>query len=303
MKPNKQILKEVRQLFEKLPADLEKKIGNVLFGENPDIAKLQKAPLKPVELDTPWEDKMHQMIHHWLISSDSETAKYFAKNKELLQTLSKEFPAALRPPIGKMAYRGTSIKTDSLRLAFMKKQYTIVKVGGREVFRFKNLKYSPKRNSQSWTIDPKVAFNFEGNANNEDSVRVVYATKINNDFIFSPELLKIILRRSRSEAETIRVGSEGTFEAYVDSEVFLNTWGFEPKDNFVHKLAKAAPFFKPMVDKYNKLAAKEKISPVYSVKDIIEVYDNPDNITPMGFNLNSEYAKALEQFIKSVKNK
>ncbi len=302
MKSNKQILKEVRQLFEKLPADLEKKVGNVLFGENPDIAKLQNAPSKPAELDTSWEDNLYSKLKDWVSSSDSITANYFAKNKELLQTLAKEFPAALRPPIGKMAYRGTSIKTDSLRFAFMKKQYTIVKVGGREVFRFKNLKYSPIRNSQSWTIDPKVAFKFEGNANNEDSVRVVYATKINNDFIFSPELLKIIFGGASSEEEAIRVGNEGTFEAYVDSEVFLNTWRFEPKDNFVHKLAKAASSFKPMVDKYNKLAAKEKISPVHSVEDIIEVYE-ADGVFPTGFSLNKEYTKALEQFIKSVKKK
>ena len=305
MKSNQQILKEVKALYEALPPAIQKKVGNVLFGDDPDLTKLQKAPEEPVEPDTPWEGKMYVVISNWLSSSDSSTAKYFAKNKELLQTLAKEFPKVLQPPIGKMVYRGTSIKTDSLRFAFMKKQYTIVKVGGREVFRFKNLKYSPIRNSQSWTIDPKVAFKFEGNANNEDSVRVVYATKINKDFIFTPELLRIIFDGPTSEEETIRVGGEGTFEAYVDSQVFLNTWKFEPKDNFVHKLTKAAPFFKPMVDKYNKLAAKEKISPVYSVEDIIEAYNNSDSLTdtPMGFSLNREYSKALEQFIKLVKNK
>ena len=301
MKSVSQILKEVRALHEKLPAALQKKVGDVLFGELPPAVLLQKAPLNPIEINQPWEDDLYWQINQWVGSSETKTANYFAKNKELLKTLAKEFPTLLQPPIGKMAYRGTSIKTDSLRLAFMKKQYTIVKVGGRQVFRFKNLKYSPTRNSQSWTIDPKKAFKFEGNANNEDSVRVVYATKINNDFIFSPQLMNIIFKHE--ESEVIRVGSEGTFEAYVDSEVFLNTWKFEPKDNFVHKLTKAAPFFKPMVDKYNKLAAKEKISPVHSVKDIIEVYDNSDNVAPMGFNLNREYAKALEQFIKSVKSK
>ena len=144
MKPITQILKEIKALNEKLSADLEKKVGNVLFGENPAIAKLQKAPAKPAELDTSWEDNLYFKLKTWVSSSDSITAKYFATNKELLQTLAKEFPAVLRPPIGKMAYRGTSIKTNSLRFAFMKKQYTIVKVGGREVFRFKNLTMSNK---------------------------------------------------------------------------------------------------------------------------------------------------------------
>jgi hypothetical protein len=315
MKSITQILKEIKALNEKLSADLQKKVGNVLFGDEDDIAKLQGKKIPKgsdsVEKNTAWEEDLYTRILNWTGSSDDKLAKYFKKNKTLLSTLAKEFPTVLQPPIGQIAYRGTSIKTDSLKAEFFKKQYKIIKVGGREVFRFKNLKYSPIRNSQSWTIDPKVAFKFEGNANNEDSVHVVYATKINNDFIFTPELLRIIFGGPTSEEETIRVGSEGTFEAYVDSAVFLNTWKFEPKDNFVHKLTKARPFFKPMVDNYNKLAAKdnkrfdeEMFSPVYSVEDVIEAYEADNAVSyPTGFSLNKEYAKALQQFIKSVKTK
>ena len=306
MKPITQILKEIKALNEKLPNDLEKKVGNVLFGENPAITKLQKAPAEPEELDTSWEDNLYFKLKTWVSSSDSETAKYFAKTKVLLQTLAKEFPAVLRPPIGKMAYRGTSIKINSLKNAFIKKQYTIVKVGGKEVFRFKNLEYNPNRKSQSWTVDPKIAFKFEGRANNEDSIHVVYATKVNNDFIFSSELLNIIFDTSENEKEVVRVGGKGTFEAFVDSKVFLNTWKLEPKDNFVHKLENAAPFFEPLVDKYNKLAAKdnkrfgeEMIPPVRSVDDIIKVADSG----PEAFKFKMEYSLAVKQFIKSVKNK
>ena len=224
----------------------------------------------------------------------------------MLQTLAKEFPSVLQPPIGKIAYRGTSIKINSLKNAFIKKQYTIVKVGGKEVFRFKNLEYNPNRKSQSWTVDPKIAFKFEGRANNEDSIHVVYATKVNNDFIFSSELLNIIFDASENEKEVVRVGGKGTFEAFVDSKVFLNTWKLEPKDNFVHKLENAAPFFEPLVDKYNKLAAKdnkrfgeEMIPPVRSIDDIIKVADSG----PEAFKFKMEYSLAVKQFIKSVKNK
>ena len=306
MKPITQILKEIKALNEKLPNDLQKKVGNVLFGENPAIAKLQKAPAKPEELDTSWEDNLYFKLKTWVSSSGIDVANYFAKNKELLQTLAKEFPSVLQPPIGKIAYRGTSIKINSLKNAFIKKQYTIVKVGGKEVFRFKNLEYNPNRKSQSWTVDPKIAFKFEGRANNEDSIHVVYATKVNNDFIFSSELLNIIFDASENEKEVVRVGGKGTFEAFVDSKVFLNTWKLEPKDNFVHKLENAAPFFEPLVDKYNKLAAKdnkrfgeEMIPPVRSVDDIIKVADSG----PEAFKFKMEYSLAVKQFIKSVKNK
>ena len=306
MKPITQILKEIKALNEKLPNDLQKKVGNVLFGENPAIAKLQKAPAKPEELDTSWEDNLYFKLKTWVSSSGTDVANYFTKNKELLQTLAKEFPSVLQPPIGKIAYRGTSIKINSLKNAFIKKQYTIVKVGGKEVFRFKNLEYNPNRKSQSWTVDPKIAFKFEGRANNEDSIHVVYATKVNNDFIFSSELLNIIFDASENEKEVVRVGGKGTFEAFVDSKVFLNTWKLEPKDNFVHKLENAAPFFEPLVDKYNKLAAKdnkrfgeEMIPPVRSIDDIIKVADSG----PEAFKFKMEYSLAVKQFIKSVKNK
>ena len=306
MKPITQILKEIKALNEKLPNDLEKKVGNVLFGENPAITKLQKAPAEPEELDTSWEDNLYFKLKTWVNSSGTDVANYFTKNKELLQTLAKEFPSVLQPPIGKIAYRGTSIKINSLKNAFIKKQYTIVKVGGKEVFRFKNLEYNPNRKSQSWTVDPKIAFKFEGRANNEDSIHVVYATKVNNDFIFSSELLNIIFDASENEKEVVRVGGKGTFEAFVDSKVFLNTWKLEPKDNFVHKLENAAPFFEPLVDKYNKLAAKdnkrfgeEMIPPVRSVDDIIKVADSG----PEAFKFKMEYSLAVKQFIKSVKNK
>ena len=306
MKPITQILKEIKALNEKLPNDLLKKVGNVLFGENPAIAKLQKAPAEPEELDTSWEDNLYFKLKTWVSSSGTDVANYFTKNKELLQTLAKEFPSVLQPPIGKIAYRGTSIKINSLKNAFIKKQYTIVKVGGKEVFRFKNLEYNPNRKSQSWTVDPKIAFKFEGRANNEDSIHVVYATKVNNDFIFSSELLNIIFDASENEKEVVRVGGKGTFEAFVDSKVFLNTWKLEPKDNFVHKLENAAPFFEPLVDKYNKLAAKdnkrfgeEMIPPVRSVDDIIKVADSG----PEAFKFKMEYSLAVKQFIKSVKNK
>lgn len=311
----KQILEHLRQLKEKLSPDLEKKVGKVIFGSDDRIVKLQKLRVNKdgssVEPDTNWENQLYAQVNAWSQRSDNSLAKYFAKNKELLQTLAKEFPSVLRPPIGKQVYRGTSIKTDSLKAAFMKKQYKVIKVGGREVFHFKNLEYSPMRDSQSWTVDPKVAFKFEGDANNESKVHVVYTTKVNKDFIFSPELMNIIF--VGKESEVVRIGKKGTFEALVDSSVFLNTWKLEPKDNFIHKLTKAKPFFEPIIIKYNRMAAKdnkkwgeELVPPARNIEDMIAA--SVEDIVPAGYSLNRfslgrEYASAVQKFIKSVKDK
>jgi hypothetical protein len=308
MKSTKQILKEIQQLFEKSPKSVYSKVGNVIFGEYPDIVKLQKAPSKPREIDTNWESVLIWTIKQWVGTSETKTANFFAKNKELLKTLTKEFPAVLRPPIGKKVYRGTSIKTDSLRTAFLKKQYDVVMIGGKEVFHFKKLKYKPARKSQSWTVDPKVAFKFEGRRDNQKSVHVVYATTVNDDFIFSPQLMNIVF--GQQESETIRIGGEGTFEAFVDSYVFKAAWHFIPKYNFIHKLSKAKPFFKAVVDKYNKAAARDnkdypdetQIPLAKSIEDII-AYEEMDSMSVVNFNFNVEYGRAVTKFVKSVKAK
>lgn len=305
----------IQLLKEELAPALQKKVGDVMFGEEPDFVKLQKAPSKPIEINTKWENELWWTIKQWVGSSETKTANYFKKNKELLKTLAKEFPALLQPPIGKMAYRGTSIKTDSLRNAFLKKQYNVITVGGREVFHFKNLKYKPARASQSWTVDPKTAFKFEGRRNNVDSVHVVYATKVNNDFILSPQLMNIVF--NGQESEVVRVAGEGTFEAFVDSYVFEAAWHFLPKYNFIHKLSKAKPFFKLLIDKYNKLAAKDnkkiaanggKLIPlVKSIEDIVKAddeYHYPESATNIrDFRFRQEYGKAVTKFVKLVKSK
>ena len=311
MKSLEQILTELKLLQEKLPADLQKKVGNVLFGDNEDVAKLQgvKTPkgFDSPETNTPWEDDLYDSIRGWVDSSDNVLAKYFKKNKALLDQLAKEFPELLQPPIGQIAYRGTAIKIDSLEQAFRKKKFTIVKIKGREVFHFKNLDYSPNRDAQSWTVDPKVAFKFEGLADLKRSTQVVYATKVNKDFIFSPQLLDIVF--GGKERETVRVAKEGTFEAFVDTSVILNTWRLEPKENFLHRLPSAKPFFAAMIEKYNKVVkdrnkgyGEELFQPAATVEDIIMFNDTEDGVPP-GFIFDREYTKYAKKYLNAVKKK
>ena len=305
------ILNELGTLQEKLPADLQKKVGNVFLGGNWKIAKAQGIKRIPpdgvVEPNTKWESDLFDKIDSWTMSSSVTLAKYFRKNKGLLDQLAKEFPEVLQPPIGQIAYRGTAIKIDSLEQAFRKKKFTIVKIKGREVFHFKNLDYSPNRTAQSWTIDPKVAFRFDGKVGDDRTVQVVYATKVNKDFIFNPKLMNIIFSESREEDEIVRVAEKGTFEAFVDTEIIFNTWRLAPKDNFIHRLPSAKPLFAPMIEKYNKIAkaenkrfGEELHQPAATVEDIIQL-EGEEYGTPPEFIFDREYSKYVKKYINSMK--
>ena len=310
MKSLEQLLTELRTLQEKLPADLQNKVGNVFLGGNADIAKLQgvKTPkgFDYPEKNTAWEDALQNDIEAWLEVSSPRVAKYFKKNKALLDQLAKEFPQALLPPIGQTAYRGTSIKLDSLEQAFRKKKFKVVRLAGREVFHFKNLDYSPNRPAQSWTINPKVAFKFEGRPGTSNVVPVVYATKVNKDFIFNPNLMNILFGQIK-EDETVRVAEQGTFEAFVDSSAILNTWELEPKENFIHRLPSAKPYFDQMVEMYNKAVkaenkrlGEELFQPAATVEDII-LFNTTEEGNPAGFDLNREYTKYAKKYKDSMK--
>jgi len=313
MKSPEQVLKEIRQLKEKLTPDLQKKVGNVFLGgttgrSGDSLAKVQGAKIPRgadvAEPNTKWEDDLYIKITDWLNQSDNATAEYFKKNKGLLDQLAKEFPMLLQPPIGEIVYRGTSIKKDSLESAFKTKKYTTERIAGRDVFHFKNLQYSPIRDAQSWTLNPKKAFTFQGKTGHwTDNVAVVYATKVNKDFIINPLLLKIIW--GVDEKETIRIAKAGTFEAYVDWSVSVNSWRMEPNELFIHKIKKAQPYFAGIVDAYNKAANAESkrtgedFPLVNSVDDIIPYVEV--NEYPAGFDFNREYNKYLKRFIKDLK--
>jgi len=304
-----QVIKEIKQLQEKLPAALQQKVGNVFLGGNWKIAKAQGAKIPKgvdvAEPDTEWEEDLYEKLENWVNTSSDPVAQYFKKNKELLDQLSKEFPILLQPPIGEIVYRGTSITKDSLETAFRTKKFDVVRIGGREAFHFKNLDYNPNRPAQSWTLNPKRAFSFQGSTGDlTDHVSVVYATKVNRDFIVNPLLLKIIW--FSDEKETVRVAGKGTFEAFVDSSVILNSWKLDPKENFIHKLKAAQPYFAEMIAKYNKLVDLENkrvgedlLPKASSLEDIFDYDTNVE--TPPGFQLDRDYVKYAKKYKNSLK--
>lgn len=307
----KQILLEFSKLEEKLPPDLQKMVGNVFLGSDPVLQKIQKAD---PEDNTKWENDLYDKLVYWINSPNTVIANFFSKNKDLIIKLAKEFPTLLMPPIGKLAYRGTRVKLDSLEMAFKTKKFKVVRVAGREVFHFKNLAYNPNRDSQSWSVDPKVAFRFTGRGE-DGSVAVVYVTKVNRDFLFNPNLLNVLWKSqggSGREDETVRVAKSGVFEAFVSTGVLYNDWELSLKDNFVHKLPSTAPYFKVLLDKYNKdidywNRNGENYDRANSVEDIISMYgvdeygftiSEPDG-SPWTYNdLVVEYSKAVKKYIK-----
>ena len=311
MKSPEQVLKEIRQLQEKLTPDLQKKVGNVFLGGDDQIAKAQGVRLpkdgSEAEPNTKWEDDLYDKINDWINASDNIVAKYFKKNKALFDQLAKEFPTVLQPPIGEIAYRGTSIKKDSLENAFKTKKCTIEKIAGREVFHFKNLQYAPNRDAQSWTLNPRKAFTFEGMSvwagETDHVVPVVYITKVDKDFIFNPLLLKIIF--GMNESETVRIAGKDTFDAVVDWTVSINRWNMEPEELFVHRLKKAQPYFTGMVDAYNKAAKAEgkrmdfEYPLVHNVEDIISNIDG--DYYPPRFDFTTQYNKCFKRFKNSFK--
>lgn len=297
----KEVLESLEQLKEKLSPDLQRKVGNVFFGSDNQIAKLQGAK-PPEEPNTSWEDDLYYRLTRWLDTSDTTVAKYLKKNKQILDLLAKEFPQLLMPPIGQMAYRGTGIKIDSLEQAFKKKKFEVIKVAGREVFHFKNLGYTPARDAQSWTTNPRVALKFEADQY-DGKIGVIYATKIDKNFMFNPKLMNIMFQGK--EDEVVRIAGKGTFEAYVSTKVALNNWNLEPEENFIHRIPSAKPFFTKMVEDYNKDVAAEnkysddKLPRAGSVTAIMQHDFNGD--TPTGFDVKREYAKCVKNYINSKK--
>jgi len=317
----KQILLEFNKLDEKLPPDLRQKVGNVFFGSDPNMQKIQKA--KP-EDDTKWEDDLYRKLVYWINSPNTVLASYFKQNKDLISKLAKEFPALLMPPIGDLAYRGTRIKIDSLERAFRTKKFEVAKIAGREVFYFKKLAYNPNRDSQSWSVNPKVAFKFTGHTAKEDNIAVVYVTKVNKDFIFNPVLLNTLWKNQGGggkEDETIRIAKEGTFEAFVDTSVLHNSWDLRFTENFIHRVPSAKPYFDTLLNNYNKdvnQTNKESETDDYqnisSIEELIDIYrvaldqginydyEFPPPGSVWGYSeMSKQYQKYAKKYINTLK--
>lgn len=284
-------------LLEKLPADLKKDIGNVLFGEDPDIADLQS---QDTESNTKWENSVYKKIKSWTDTSDKSTADFFLKNKDKFEALRKEFPEIIAPPVGDFVYRGSKLKVSSLKKALPLLTISDVdyigynasnsRFGKVAFFAINNFPYKPHLSAQSWTLNSFTAREFGSETHPKDRIQVIYKTKVNNEFVFNPEFMNIVY--GDKEDEVVRVAKEGSFTALINSYELTYTLN-------THLFKQATMFFEDALIEYNEIADSEGYYTASSWNKIAAEYDyNIESLPDFGRKL---YTDAADAFIKSLK--
>jgi hypothetical protein len=204
------------KLFELSPADVKKKYGDVLFGSHSNLAALQN---KEYEKDTKTEEKLYDILSKWFMFSSSTTSVGIEANLNDLLALQKYFPAILRPPYGRLAYRGTSIDLDDLK-SFLESNKDKIKPFENDYYYIVDTfyPYQPKRKISSWSTDIITASSFEGRGV-FGSIPIIFTTKIDDSFIMDPNASDEILSDSGSfdseEQEIIKFKPEGKYKMIV----------------------------------------------------------------------------------------
>lgn len=216
-----------------------------------DLAKLQG--LTPKQMDEPntkWEKELIDNLMTWVSDSNDKIANYFKKNLDTFKKLAKEYPKLFAAPQGVPVYRGTNIsKATAIKLLKSSKKLVIERVLSRPFLIFPKVKYNPNRTSQSWTLDPKIAFSFGKSEHfgKDQKTRAVLAGKTDSNFLFSPKLLAAVYRQD--EKEVIRVARQGNFTVFIDLDTIEAFQLF-------HHIPAAKPFYEGIVTNYNKFVEK-----------------------------------------------
>ena len=228
IKLNEQItrMKSILGLQEsQLPQAIKKSVGDVLFGSNPTLAKIQK---KPIEKNTPEEDRMITNLKNWTTQSTTQSEKGVVSTIADLVKLKEYFPEVLNPPYGEMVYRGTSIKLPQIS-NFIKQnpEHEIVEYN---MVRFKTpFPYTPQREVSSWSTSLFYAASFQGKSfEGAINVPVIFETKVDNTFIMNPEVMNVIFKSMgdkqqdfyRDEDEVMKYNPAGTYYLIISDEEF-----------------------------------------------------------------------------------
>ena len=257
-------LKEL--LKEELPPKVKNLVGNVLLGGRDAIAKLQK---KKRETNTYWENDLEDALENWVSDSTDELADHFTKNKKVYDQLIDEFPAVMEAPQGKVVYRGTLIKLDTLENALETRPFKVVNITTRTkkrtYLKYSKLPYSPNRPAQSWTMSAAIAMNFGSVSMN--SIQVIYKTKTDDSFIFNPKVLRLLA--TFDEKEVVRVAGDGEFEALIDAK-------FLAQRRLLHKVKRFKAYFEEARISWNEKQAPNIAKKV--VRDYIDSYKLEDLI-------------------------
>jgi hypothetical protein len=208
-----------------IPQTIKKSVGDVLFGSNPIIAKIQD---KPTEKDTPYEDDLVNKIKNWTDKSDEKSEMGVVSTIADLVKLKKYFPEVLNPPYGDKVYRGTSVKLPELS-KFIKEnpEHDMMENG---MVRFKTpYPYTPKREVSSWSASIFYASGFQGKSfESAINVPVIFETTVDDSFIMNPQVMNVIFKSTggvhqdfiRDEDEVMKYNPSGTYYLILSQDEY-----------------------------------------------------------------------------------
>jgi hypothetical protein len=206
-------------LSEKGDADF----GDVAFGDPwqdmgyPTFLKMQGKSAKDKEDNTKTEKRILDALADWVTGSANYISNELTRLLPALKKGKKRFPNIFVPDQsnGTVVYRGLDKMNKNLEKTLIDKT---TKKDWRPMRGFmlctKPVKYSPRRDWQSWSYSTKVAKNFGGDA--------VLLTKQDNNFYFSSKTMRIIYG-NENEQEVLHNGKTFSAPVYIAiNEYYFN---------------------------------------------------------------------------------
>lgn len=261
----------LKKLLEDIP------MGNVAFGDRPDMAKFQNAS---TEDNTEAEDKLKKLLIKWFGGNDGaiggqgsftgRISNELTDIKSDLFKLKQEFPNVFDVPNNiKIAYRGSNIDNETRHVYdYLTNNNTVYIVNrhdrhyGEPVVVIPYV-YAPSSNVQSWSSVESVAETFAPTG----IFKLVLVTKVDDSFLMNPAVSNIL--SGLRESEILHFGkniktylSIGSYHGRLFQTVYEVLKGYhmgalndDDETNFTKKVMseyKSNPKFK-VIDSYEDL--------------------------------------------------
>lgn len=187
-------------------------VGDVLFGEDPDILKFTN---NKYEENTKLEDKIFKSIKDYVIyfSNKTDLNKYFDE----LNKIKNKFPEILKPTTD-IIYRGFMLDADVV--------LPIINKNGIKIFNDKyyilkkEINYVSHQTLSSWTAKFNIAEKFARNMPDSSAIKIIAETTTDNDFLFNPAFLNLINKKVETvkEFEIITNKKNISCKIYIDKK-------------------------------------------------------------------------------------
>lgn len=198
-----------------------KKIEKYLFGDQFD----QKEP------NTYFENKLWSILDRFVNGNSfmkNDIPPEYLKQIKILRDCKPYYEELLTPSKCPL-YRGTVVSNLPKNKPIKELEHDIAPDHGLYVFK---LKYTPKKEIQSWTTDFETACNFAGVEDYNDFETafeeeqaiptVLQVDKVDNSFFFgNPKLTSKIFKGFMDESEVFRIGNAITCKAYIAKINFI----------------------------------------------------------------------------------